>query len=314
MVSRSRKTVIIALITLVGFGAGAYGFKTYKDKKKKTPADESAGVAEVTKGDIEVRFMDAGEISPKHFVDIASKVSGRVIEMAVDEGRRVKKGDTLAVIQPGRTEAEQYVPVPVASPIDGVVMRFQKRGGYQEEPTLARLGNYVTGLMDSTQPTYLMTVADVSRLVVKMKISEMDILKLKEGMSVTVKIDALPAESYPGKVTLVSPQAEKDQNNLKNFKVEVTLLKPDGRLKPGMTARVDGLLESRTGVLKVPISAVFEEGRKTIAYVAPADKKKGKPQKVDIKLGLRNEMDAEVLSGLKEGQKLLTDKPAEKEG
>ena len=110
-------------------------------------------------------------------------------------------------------------------------------------------------------------------------------------------------------MTLVSPQAEKDGNNLKNFKVEVTLLKTDARLKPGMTARVDGLLDSRKKVLKLALSGVFEEGGKEFGYVADGGKA---PVKTPLKLGLRSEMDVEVLEGVKEGDKLLTEKPDDK--
>jgi len=300
---RSSKAVVIVLVVVLLCAAG---WKKYKGKAE----DAGPGTVKVERGDIELHFMDSGELTPKTFVDVASKVSGRVIELFVDEGTRVRKGEKLAVIQPGRTEAEAYVPTTLTAPIDGVVMRYQDRSSNNsQEGRLSKLGEYVTGLMESQTPTYLMTVADLSRLVVKMKISEMDILKLKEGMDVKVTVDALPGQDFPSKVTLVSPQAEKDSNNLKNFKVEVTLLKSDARLKPGMTARVDGLLDSRKKVLKLALSGVFEEGGKEFAYVVAGE---GKPAKTPLKLGLRSEMDVEVLEGVKEGDKLLTEKPDDK--
>jgi multidrug efflux pump subunit AcrA (membrane-fusion protein) len=298
------KTVAAVLAIVVAAG-GVLGFKHYK----KPAADDDAGTATVAKGDIELHFTDSGELTPQRGVYIASKVSGRIIELGVAEGARVKKGDKLVTVQPGRTEAEAYIPTPVLSPLDGVVLRYQKEDTFNQEASqFVRIGDYVTGLMESTQPTYLMTIADLSHLVVKMKISEMDILKLKEGMQVNVTVEALGKEPIPAKVTLISPQAEKDRNDLKSFKVEVSLLKVDPRLKPGMTARVDGLLESRKQVLKLPLSAVFEEGQDSVAYLSDA---KGKPKRVVVKLGLRNETDAEVTSGLKEGDKLMTEKPHE---
>lgn len=289
---------IAAALLLVGV-LGALGFKKYKKGSILTPANE----VKVSVGDIELHFVDSGELTPKNFVDVASKVSGRVIEMKVEEGARVKKGDTLCVIQPGRTEAEAYLPATIKAPMDGVVMRYQDRSANNPaEGKISKLGDYVTGLLESTQPTYILTVADLSRLVVKMKISEMDVLKLREGMPVKVTIDALPGQDYPAKVSLVSPQAEKDQNNLKNFKVEVSLLKTDLRLKPGMTARVDGLLDRRTKVMKLPLAAVFEETGKEWVYLATKERK-------PVELGLRSEMEAEVLSGVSDGQVLLTEKP-----
>lgn len=296
-----KASVSLVVVVLVG---GLAAFKKYK--KPKMAMD--TGVATIEKGDIELHFTDSGELNPKMYVDVAPKVSGRVIEMFVDEGQRVSKGQKLCVVQPGRTEAEAYVPTTITAPMDGIVMRYQDRSSNNPaEGKISKLGDYVTGLMDSQTPTYLMTVADLSKLVVKMKISEMDVLKLKEGMPVKVTVDALPGSDYPAKVSLVSPQAEKDQNNLKNFKVEVLLLKSDPRLKPGMTARVDGLLDARRKVLKVPLSAVFEESGKEIAYL----KADPKPLKKELKLGLRSEMDAELVDGLKEGDKVLTEKPSE---
>ncbi|MFI5349053.1 MAG: efflux RND transporter periplasmic adaptor subunit [Elusimicrobiota bacterium] len=306
MVSRqwTTKMKTIAAVAAIAL-LGAVGFKKYNGQKDP----EGAAPVTVDRGDIELHFVDSGELTPKVYVDIASKVSGRVIDMSVEEGARVKKGDKLCTIQPGRTEAEAYVPTSLQAPIPGVVMRYQNRSANNpEEGKISKLGDYITGMMDSNTPTYILTVADLSKLVVKMKISEMDVLKLHEGMNVDVKVDALPAEKYPARVTLVAPQAEKDNNNLKNFKVEVTLLKLDSRLKPGMTARVDGLLDVRRKVLKLPLSAVFEEAGKEWVYVDA----KPKARRVELKLGLRSETDAELLSGPKEGEKLLTEKPADK--
>lgn len=293
--------VVAAVLVLGGWA--------YK-KRKAEDASDAAAPVEVARGDLEKHFVDSGEIAPKNYVDVASQVSGRVVSMAVDEGGRVKKGDELCVIQPGRSEAERYVPTSVRAPIDGIVMRYQKQGG-NEPSTLARIGDYVTGLVESNSPTYLMTVADLSRLVVRMKISEMDVLKLRAGMAVKVTVDAIPNETLPAQVSVVSPQAEKDNNGIKSFRVDVALEKNDPRLKPGMTARVDGLLEARHNVLKIPLSAVFEENGKEIAY-SGALEDKDKPRKIPLKLGLRNETDAEVLEGPKPGEKLLTEKPVDK--
>ncbi|MDE2141743.1 MAG: HlyD family efflux transporter periplasmic adaptor subunit [Elusimicrobia bacterium] len=289
--------------------AAAVGGWAWK-KHAAAPPPDAADAAVVTRGDLEKHFVDSGEIAPKNYVDIASQVSGRVVKITVDEGSRVRRGDELCVIQPGRSEAERYVPTSVVAPIDGVVMRYQHQGS-GEASALARVGDYVTGLVESNSPTYLMTVADLTRLVVRMKISEMDVLKLREGMEVKVTVDAIPNATFPAKVSLVSPQAEKDNNGIKSFRVDVALAKNDPRLKPGMTARVDGLLESRRNVLKIPLSAVFEEGDTSVAYVGEAGSKE-KPRKVTLKLGLRNETDAELLSGLKAGEKLLTEKPVDK--
>lgn len=302
--SKGRWILVAVLVAAAAGGGWWYWKKRAAKDPKAAGAQESA---KVSKGDLEVHFADSGELAPKDFVDVASKVSGRVTELLCDEGVRVDKGQKLAVIQPGRTEAERYVPFTLTAPIGGVVMRYQ-RAGTNEESRIARLGDYVTGLLESNNPTYLMTIGDLSRLIVKLKISEMDILKVRDKMKVSVKIDAVPGVDFPARITLVSPQADRDKNDLKTFKVEVTLDKIDARLKPGMTARVDGLLDARRAVLKLPLAAVFEEAGSQYVYLK-ADDPKAKPAKMKLKLGLRNEMEAEVLGGLKEGDTVLTEKP-----
>ncbi|MCX5788265.1 MAG: efflux RND transporter periplasmic adaptor subunit [Elusimicrobia bacterium] len=298
-----------AASAVIVLAAGGAWWKWGRSSQGAAPGAQDS--AKVSRGDLEVRFADAGEIAPKNSVDVAAKVSGRVTELAVDEGQRVAPGQKLTVIQPGRTEAERYVPFTLTAPIAGVVMRYQKQGS-NEEGRIVRLGDYVTGLLESNTPTYLMTIGDLSKLIVKLKISEMDVLKLHEGMHVSVKVDALPGADFPSRVTLLSPQAERDKNDLKTFRVEVTLDKAEARLKPGMTARVDGLLDARRGVLKMPLSAVFEEGGAEFAYRREAQGK-SKSSKTRLKLGLRNETDVELLEGLKEGDTVLTEKPPEPE-
>jgi multidrug efflux pump subunit AcrA (membrane-fusion protein) len=303
--SHAARAAVVAVIA----AAAVLGGWAWRRHKK---ADDAQGPETVSpvRGDLESHFVDSGEIAPKNYVDVASKVSGRVTEISVDEGEKVRKGDALCVIQPGRSEVERYVASTVTAPIDGIVMRYsqQQQQGSSDESRLARVGDYVTGLVESNNPTYLMRLADLTRLIVRMKISEMDVLKLHEGMDVDVTVDALPGEKFPARVALVSPQAEKDQNGIKNFKVEIALARIDRRMKPGMTARVDGLLDARRKVLKLPLSAVFEEDGKNYAYEQAPDGRK--PRRVELKLDLRNETDAEVLSGVKEGDKLLTEKPA----
>jgi len=102
-------------------------------------------------------------------------------------------------------------------------MRYVPAADRNYNVKFPRIGDYLTGLFDSQSPTYLMTVADLSRLVVNMQINEMDVLKLSPGLPVTVTVDALEGASFAARVSLISPQAEKNNAGLKVFKVEVEL-------------------------------------------------------------------------------------------
>ncbi len=297
---RGRSAVVFIVAVAVLLAGSFFGYRFYRKNHHEPPPLESPA-----RGDLEVRFKDSGDVAPKVFVDVASKVSGRIIELKVEEGELVRKGQPLAVIQPGRTESERYVPSTVLAPISGAVMRYVGQSGSGSFP---RVGDYVTGLFDSQSPTTLVTVADLSRIVVKMQISEMDILKISPGMPVTVTVDAIEEKSFPARVSLISPQAEKSASGLKVFKVEVELAESEARLKPGMTARVDALLARKKGVLKVPLSAVFEEGGRPVVY---REDPSGVPQRLGVELGLRSDLEAEVLGpeSLSEKDRLRAEKP-----
>jgi len=78
-----------------------------------------------------------------------------------------------------------------------------------------------------------------------------------------------------------------------------------------MTARVDATLQKKDKVLKVPLSTIFEESGKNFVYL---DMGSDKPRKLEVHVGLRGDMDAELLSPapVTEKDKLLTDKPEDK--
>lgn len=292
-----------AAAALVVLALAGWGFKKWRASKEAPPVFET-----VSKGAIEQRFRDSGEVAARSFVDVASKVSGRVTELKVEEGSPVRKGQPLAVIQPGRTGAEQYVPSTLEAPMAGTLMRYVSDTDSKGTGRFPRVSDYVTGLFDSQNPTYLFTVADLSRMIVRMQISEMDILKLTPGMKVDVTVDALPGKTFAGRVDRIAPQAEKGTGGLKVFKVEVALDENDARLRPGMTARVDALLQRRESALKAPLAGLFEEGGKDILWLrGPGDK----PVRVEVELGLRGEMEAELVKadGVDEGAKLYTERP-----
>lgn len=294
---RREAAAALAVLSLAG-----WGIKKWRASKEAPPVFET-----VSKGAIEQRFRDSGEVAARSFVDVASKVSGRVTELKVEEGAAVRKGQPLAVIQPGRTGAEQYVPSTLESPMAGTLMRYVSDEG-KGTGRFPRVADYVTGLFDSQNPTYLFTVADVSKMIVRMQISEMDILKLTPGMKVDVTVDALPGKTFAGRVDRIAPQAEKGTGGLKVFKVEVALDENDPRLRPGMTARVDALLQRRESVLKAPLAGLFEEGGKDVLWLRGPD---DKPVRVEVELGLRGEMEAELVKaeGVAEGAKLYTERP-----
>lgn len=296
--TRIKKQPVLWLALVILLLALSLAGYRYKKQKEKNGAPE---FSVVTKGNMETRFRETGEVIPKIAVDIQAKVSGRIVDRYIQEGSVVKKGDKLVLLQPGRSELDKYVPIEITAPLGGVVL------APASSQRLAQPGDFVLGLLDTSNPTVLMTVADVREMMVELKISEMDILKLKTGMNVEVSVDAVANEIFSGQVQSISPSAAKDNNNLKKFKVLVRLTKNDQRLRTGMTARVEAVLAKKTGILTIPLNVIYEEKGQEYVYLAQGKK----AERQSVKTGLKNELNAEVLDGLKEGDQIYPEKPAD---
>ncbi|MBI4370381.1 MAG: HlyD family efflux transporter periplasmic adaptor subunit [Elusimicrobia bacterium] len=304
MIVNRRGVLAIFLVATAAVAGGTLLWRGKKNHSNNKPVPSE--MLTVTRGGLKKIFRETGEAIPKVAVEVHSKVSGRILDIYVREGQVVRSGDRLALLQPGKSELDRYVPVEIAAPIGGVVLAGAKDEPPKEGERFLQPGDYVAGLFDSTKATPLMTIADMREMAVELKISEMEILKLKPGLSVTVKMDALLGEVFSGVVESMAPRAMKDANDLKVFRVVVGLSRPDERLRAGMTARVEAVLASRSNALKVPLGAIYEEGQEQFVY---AHSSMG-PKKMAIVTGIKNELEAEVLSGLSEGDSVYPEKPA----
>ena len=180
--------------------------------------------------------------------------------------------------------------------------------------------------------TVVMKIADLNKMIVKSNINEVDIAKFSLGQEGQISLDALPYESFEGRIVKIAPQAT-TENNAKVFPVEISINATGEKAKPGMTANVSIIGEKKVGVLVIPIRAVFsDEDDQDIVYVLPAKTGKapaatpapGKPglaaaaaspgKATVVKLGSNDMENVEVISGLKAGDVIsLTDPKASKQ-
>jgi macrolide-specific efflux system membrane fusion protein len=94
-----------------------------------------------------------------------------------------------------------------------------------------------------------------------------------------------------------------------NYITLISISNPEGKLKPDMTANVTITLKKKTGVLAVPAAAVKREGGKKLVYVPGPD---GKLAKREVKTGWKDGNYLEIISGLKEGETVVTSEVSEK--
>jgi HlyD family secretion protein len=171
-------------------------------------------------------------------------------------------------------------------------------------------GDPITPLTSYQPGTELATVADMSDLIFKGTVDEIDVGKLRVGLPARIKVGALPTDVVTGRVSRIAPQAQqKDGATL--FDVEIEL-DPTNKivLRAGYSANADLIIREKKDVLTVPERVVlFEDGGKKTFVELPAGKPKDPPRKTEIQLGISDGLNAEVLSGLKPGAKVLERPP-----
>ncbi len=173
---------------------------------------------------------------------------------------------------------EQLSYTTVTSPIDGVVLR--------------------------STATLVMTLGDTHQVYVKGKVDESDIGKVYLGQAARIKVQSFRDKSFSGRVTKIAPLGvEKD--NVTTFEVQISIDNPGGELKANMTANAEIVLEEHKNVLTVPEQAVLYDKDRNASVWVPDPHGKDGHRVVPVKVGLSNGSKVEILSGLRNGDKVV---------
>jgi HlyD family secretion protein len=170
-------------------------------------------------------------------------------------------------------------------------------------------GDPVTPLTSYQPGTELATIADMSDLIFKGTVDEIDVGKLRVGLPARIKVGALPTDVVTGHVARIAPQAQQKEGATL-FDIEIEL-DPSGRvLRAGYSANADLIIREKKDVLILPERVViFEDGGKKAFVEIPGGKEKDEPKKVEVKLGISDGMSVEVASGLEKGSKVVERPP-----
>lgn len=147
----------------------------------------------------------------------------------------------------------------------------------------------------------LMDMYNTEEMFVYTTVSDLDVLYIRQDAPVNVTVDALPGEEFEG-VVMRLDQYTDYQTNKTVYNVQIRVEGREG-LRPGMNTNCFVNSGESTDTLLVPIEAVFEENGKQRVEILNAA---GEAEAVDIEVGLMNDMFVEVLSGLEEGQLVVT--------
>jgi HlyD family secretion protein len=146
----------------------------------------------------------------------------------------------------------------------------------------------------------LLQLADVSELHVDGEIDEADLGRVKVGMPVDVSLDAFPGERVRGALEEIAPSVTRDLRGGRSIAITVRL-PHDERLRVGMSADLDVIVEVREGTLFVPPNAILGRGAERSAYVVQG----GVAHKRAVDVGVSTWEAVEIRSGLSEGDEVV---------
>jgi HlyD family secretion protein len=236
-------------------------------------------------------LMDQGLISQDQY---------ETAERAYDEAELNLKlaEERLALLEEGRVRmADQNIDAIIKSPIDGFILEKN-----------VEIGDPVVPLNPYQEGTVLITMAEMSSLIFRGSVDEIDVGRLREGMPVEIKIGALPNASVTGTLYKISLKA-RTQDNATVFPVEITLDPTDDVvLRAGYSAQADVIIDRRDDALMIPERLIRISSDTARVTVLLDD---GTQEERVIETGLSDAINVEVISGLEEGEKVVEPPPRE---
>ena len=225
------------------------------------------------------------------FVSNAREEQAKAEAQARRAGCEAAKADvaqTQAKVSATRVEQSRTV---LYAPFAGTVAKI-----------VGEVGEYSTPSPPGVPTPPAIDLIDDSCLYVKAPMDEVDAPKIQPGQTVRISFDALPKQSFPGKVKRVAPYVSAVEKQARTVDIEATLDPADTlpKLLVGYSADIEVILAVRDKVVRVPTSALQEGGK---VLVGGQD---GTLQERSVKTGLSNWEFTEVLEGLTAGERVVT--------
>jgi len=265
-----------------------------KKMRQNNSSNEVVRETIVAYGSIENIISTTGTVQPQNRLEIKPPIGGRVEKILVKEGDKVKIGQTLvwmssteraALLDAARAQGEEslkdwqevYKPTPLMATIEGeVIVRAVEPG------------------QTVTSSDAVIVLSD--RLIVKAQVDETDIGKVKIGQEAIISLDAYPQVKVDAKVDHVSYEST-IVNNVTIYEVEIVSQQVPDVFRSGMSANVNIIEKSKDNTLLIPLEAVKRD--KEGSFVLLGQSIGEEPVKRRVELGILDENNVEVVSGLK---------------
>ncbi|MGI8772112.1 MAG: efflux RND transporter periplasmic adaptor subunit [Acidobacteriaceae bacterium] len=235
------------------------------------------------------------ENADRDYLSMLNKQQVATATVQVDRAKLKQAQAQVAEAQASLKQLEEQLSyTTITSPINGVVLSRD-----------VEVGDAVSSILVlGSTATLVFTLGDITKVYVDGKVDEADIANVYMGQPARIRIESFKNKIFNGKVTRIAPLGvEKD--NVTTFSVRVSIDNPNGEIKANMTANAEILIEEHKNVLTVPEQAVSYDAKKNAFVNVPDKKAKDGTTKVPVTVGLANGTNTEILSGLKEGDKVV---------
>ncbi|MGM9540001.1 efflux RND transporter periplasmic adaptor subunit [Anaerovibrio sp.] len=349
---------LIAAAVVLAVAAGGYGW--YSSQQEAAQQAAAVELVEASRQSLKSTVSATGTIRPVDSVEVSSKITARIKSVLVKENDVVKAGQTVAILDGkdyeatkdqasykvantrskynraeylysigaksreeledaeydydtaesslSKTESDLAETV-ITAPMDGIVVGEPKTAG-----TMAVQGN--------SNPTVIMTIADLSRKQILAKVDETDIGSVKVGQKATFTVDTYTGRTFTATVSKISQTDVTNSWNTNSsnsssssssasviyYYVVLDVDDPENLLLPAMTARVEIVTDEKENALAVPISALKTDS--TGSYVMVQAGRGGgadaaQQEKRYVTTGIYSDEYVEILDGLSDGDMLV---------
>ena len=261
---KSEASLASAMNQLANHDATKKQLKTYKRKMEQMKLDGEVATAERNLKQVEV--TNASELA---------QVNAQMFEAK----ERVQRQETR--IAHYKRQLENCT---IRAPHDGMVVYAQNDQGNSS----VAVGQSVRSRQE------LLTLPDLKHMRVRTQIHEAVLDQVREGLPVSLKVDAFPNKTYQGIVERVAVVPSSKSNSVKTYDCVIKIPAEVDKLKPGMTAVAEIHIDRIEDALSIPVQAVVQIDGETWCYV----EENGKVERRDLVLGRNNDKFVEILSGI----------------
>lgn len=325
--------IVLVLVSLCACkGGGGEGEAQAKDGKDSKPEAIPVEVVSAARRPIAASYTGTAPLEARGESQVVAKTSGVALNVLVEEGQQVRAGQPLVRLDPDRarlavaqTEAQmrklensyrrsqQLVAQQMISANDVDQIKYDLENMRAQHRLASLELSYTTvlapisGVIASRSikdgnfvqiNTPIFRIVDISQLEATLNVPERELATLKSGQPALLAVDALPGKTFTGKVDRVAPVVDSGSGT---FRV-VLAFGSEGVLQPGMFGRIKIDYDQRADALVVPRSALLDDENDPAVFAI----RSGKAARVPVKLGYTDGAWAEVRTGLKPGDQVVT--------